>query len=191
VLSIARQESNFDPGARSGPGARGMMQLMPATAAVLARRMGEPYSAERLYDVDYNLRLGSYYLGNMVDNFGGSYVMAAASYNAGPNHMPEWTADCGDPRASSTDPVDFIECIPFSETRNYVMRVMETLEVYRARMNGGRGPLTLSRDLKRGTYMPSSATEPMVATNGAPASASSSTPPPGALPPGTMAPIPN
>ena len=185
VLAIARQESNFDPGARSGPGARGMMQLMPATAAVLARRMGEPFSASRLYDVDYNIRLGSYYLGGMVDNFGGSYVMATASYNAGPNHMPDWTAACGDPRTTSGDPVNFIECIPFSETRNYVMRVMESMEVYRARMNGGRAALTLTRDLKRGNYMPQPAA-PIVATSGVQADASNNVPAPG-----TMAPIPN
>ncbi len=185
VLSIARQESNFDPGARSGPGARGLMQLMPATAAVVARRMGEPYSPQRLYDTDYNVRLGAYYLGNMVDSFGGSYVMAAASYNAGPNHMPDWTAICGDPRTASGDPVDFIECIPISETRNYVMRVMETMQVYRARLNGGKAPLTLSRDLKRGAYMPVPAI-PMIAANGQPTSATSSVPASG-----TMAPIPN
>jgi soluble lytic murein transglycosylase len=186
VLSIARQESNFDPSARSpGAGARGLMQLMPATAAVLARRLGEPYSASRLYEADYNVRLGTYYLGNMVDNFGGSYVMAAASYNAGPNHMPDWTASCGDPRTSTTDPVDFIECIPFSETRNYVMRIMESLEVYRARMNGGRGQLTLTRDLKRGSYTPIQST-PLVATNGEPTAAASNIPEAG-----TMAPIPN
>jgi soluble lytic murein transglycosylase len=185
VLSIARQESNFDPGARSpGAGARGLMQLMPSTAAILARRLGQPYSAERLYDADYNVRLGSYYLGNMVDSFGGSYVMAAASYNAGPNHMPDWTAICGDPRTASADPVDFVECIPFSETRNYVMRVMESMEVYRARLNGGKAALTLSRDLKRGAYMPVPAV-PMVAANGqAPAAAANGDP-------GTMAPIPN
>ena len=183
VLSIARQESNFDPGARSpGAGARGLMQLMPATAAVLARRLGEPYSAERLYDADYNVRLGTYYLGSMVDSFGGSYVMAAASYNAGPNHMPDWTAICGDPRTASVDPVDFIECIPFSETRNYVMRVMETTQVYRARLNGGKAPLALSRDLKRGAYVPVQ-TVPMVAANGQPPSSVPAS--------GTMAPIPN
>ena len=184
VLSIARQESNFDPNARSGPGARGMMQLMPATAAVLARRMGQPYSTQRLFDPEYNIRLGSYYLGNMVDGFGGSYVMAAASYNAGPNHMPDWTAACGDPRTASGDAVDFIECIPFSETRNYVMRIMETMEVYRARLNGGRSPLTLSRDLKRGVYLPSA--PPIIASNSAPAAAENGVPASG-----TMAPIPN
>jgi soluble lytic murein transglycosylase len=153
-LAIARQESNFDPGARSNVGARGMMQLMPSTAAILARRMGVGYSAERLYDADYNIRLGSTYLQKMIDDMGGSYVMAAASYNAGPNHMPDWTSICGDPRTASGDPIDFIECIPFSETRNYAMRAMETMEVYRARLNGGHTPLTLAQDLKRGSYTP-------------------------------------
>ena len=153
-LSIARQESNFDPSARSGVGARGMMQLMPSTAAILARRAGMSYSPERLYDADYNVRLGSTYLQKMIDDFGGSYVMAAASYNAGPNHMPDWTATCGDPRTASGDPIDFIECIPFSETRNYAMRAMETMQVYRARLNGNRAPLTLAQDLKRGAYTP-------------------------------------
>ncbi len=129
-----------------------MMQLMPATAAHVARRMGMGYSAGSLDDPDYNMRVGSQYLGQMVDGFGGSYLMAAAAYNAGPARIPTWAAQCGDPRASNTDPTDFIECIPISETRNYVMRVLETMEVYRAKLNGGRAPLTLTKDLKRGVY---------------------------------------
>ena len=153
-LAIARQESNFDPSAHNPSGARGMMQLLPSTAAILARRAGMPYSAERLYDGEYNVRLGSTYLQKMIDTFGGSYVMAAASYNAGPAHMPDWTSTCGDPRTASGDPLDFIECIPFSETRNYAMRAMETMEVYRAKLNGGHAPLTLAADLKRGAYAP-------------------------------------
>jgi soluble lytic murein transglycosylase len=185
VLSIARQESNFDPGAKSAPGARGMMQLMPGTAKVVARRMGEPYSVQRLFDPEYNVRLGSYYLGSMVDDFGGSYVMATASYNAGPNHMPEWTSVCGDPRTSSGDPIDFIECIPFSETRNYVMRVMESAQVYRARLNGGKAPLTLAGDLKRGNYAPVNA--PSIAANEPASSVAAAT----GRQPGTMAPIPD
>lgn len=184
TLSISRQESNFDPGARNPSGARGLMQLMPSTAAILARRMGMSFSTDRLYDADYNMRLGSAYLGHMVDDFGGSYVMAAAAYNAGPNHMPEWTATCGDPRTASGDPVDFIECIPFSETRNYAMRAMETMEVYRARLNGGRAPLNLWKDLKRGGYTPGVA--PYLAANASPASAttpeSSATAAPSATP---------
>ena len=78
-----------------------------------------------LDDPDYNMRLGSSYLGQLVDNFCGSYVMATAGYNAGPGRPAEWVGFCGDPRGATADPVDFIECIPFSETRNYVMRVME------------------------------------------------------------------
>ena len=191
VLSIARQESNFDPGARSSPGARGMMQLMPATAQILARRMGEPYSSDRLFDAEYNVKLGSVYLGGMINNFSGSYVMATASYNAGPNHMADWTAVCGDPRTSSADAVDFIECIPFSETRNYVMRVMETMEVYRARLNGGRAPLTLSQDLKRGAYMPGAGRLIAAASASPSATAAGTTTVASGATAGAMAPIPD
>jgi soluble lytic murein transglycosylase len=150
VFSLIRQESNFDPDMRSGAGARGMMQLMPGTAQGLARSLGVSYSPERLDDPAYNVRLGTAYLDNILDRFDGSYVMAAAAYNAGPGRLPQWTAYCGDPRGGQVDPIDFIECIPFSETRNYVMRLMETMEVYRAKMNGGHAALTLSQDLRRG-----------------------------------------
>lgn len=152
VYSISRQESNFDPEARSGVGARGMMQLMPATASLVARKLGEAHSLDRLSDASYNMRLGSVYLGQMVNSFSGSYIMAAAAYNAGPGRPAQWAGLCGDPRGAGTDPLDFIECIPFSETRNYVMRTLETTMVYRARLNGGVAPLTLSSDLKRGGY---------------------------------------
>ncbi|MEO8812510.1 MAG: lytic transglycosylase domain-containing protein [Caulobacteraceae bacterium] len=150
ILGITRQESSFDPAARSGAGARGMMQLMPATAQVTARRFGLGYGS--LDDADYNMRVGSAYLGELVDQFSGSYVMAAAAYNAGPGRPIQWAAVCGDPRSSSVDPVDFIECIPFSETRDYVMRVLEAMQVYRARLHGGSAPITLANDLKRGAY---------------------------------------
>ncbi|MEO8112867.1 MAG: lytic transglycosylase domain-containing protein, partial [Phenylobacterium sp.] len=152
VLGITRQESGFDPLVRSGVGARGMMQLMPSTAAVVARRMGTSYAPSMLDEPDYNMRLGSTFLGHMVDQFSGSYVMAIAAYNAGPGRPPQWSAYCGDPRGGTVDPVDFIECIPFSETRNYVMRVMEGLQVYRAKLNGGSAPITLSSDMRRGGY---------------------------------------
>nr|MBA3811337.1 lytic transglycosylase domain-containing protein [Caulobacteraceae bacterium] len=143
VLGITRQESSFDPRARSGAGARGMMQLMPATAQGVARRLGLPYQADELDDPDYNMRLGSAFLGDLVNEFSGSYLMAAAAYNAGPGRPVQWSTTCGDPRSSSTDPVDFIECIPFSETRDYVMRVLEATQVYRARLAGGSAPITL------------------------------------------------
>jgi soluble lytic murein transglycosylase len=152
VLAITRQESGFDPLVRSGVGARGMMQLMPTTAAIIARRQGMEYSASRLDDPDYNMRLGSTFLGQLVNQFSGSYVMAVAAYNAGPGRPTNWSSYCGDPRGGSTDPIDFIECIPFSETRNYVMRVLEGMQVYRAKLNGGAAPATLSSDLARGSY---------------------------------------
>ncbi len=150
VLSITRQESSFDPNARSGVGARGMMQLMPATAQSVARRSGLGWG--RLEDPDYNMKVGSVYLGQLVAQFSGSYVMAAAAYNAGPSRPTQWAGICGDPRGSTVDPLDFIECIPFSETRDYVMRVLEAAQVYRARLNGGTTPITLASDLKRGAY---------------------------------------
>jgi soluble lytic murein transglycosylase len=150
VLSVTRQESSFDPYARSGAGARGMMQLMPTTAQNIARRSGLGWGS--LDDPDFNMRVGSVYLDQLVNQFSGSYVMAAAAYNAGPSRPNQWAGLCGDPRASSTDPLDFIECIPFSETRDYVMRVMEATQVYRARLNGGTAPMTLALDLKRGSY---------------------------------------
>jgi soluble lytic murein transglycosylase len=170
VFGVTRQESGFDPRVRSGPGARGMMQLMPTTAAAVARRIGEPYSSSLLDNPEYNMRLGASYLGHMINDFSGSYVLAAAAYNAGPGRPADWVGFCGDPRTSSEDPVDFIECIPFSETRNYVMRVMEATEVYRARMNGGVAPITLSADLKRGGYVPAASGYPAVAQSSAPAS---------------------
>lgn len=152
VMGITRQESGFDPLVRSGVGARGMMQLMPATAQIVARQMGVSYAPGMLDEPDYNMRLGSSYLGQLVGQFSGSYVMAIAGYNAGPGRPRQWSAFCGDPRSSSSDPLDFIECIPFSETRNYVMRVMEGMQVYRAKLNGGSAPITLSSDLRRGAY---------------------------------------
>ena len=129
-----------------------MMQLLPSTAATVARRMGVGYSVSMLYEPDYNMRLGSSFLGQLVNGFSGSYIMAAAGYNAGPGRPPQWVAMCGDPRAGGTDPLDFIECIPFSETRNYVMRVMEGMQVYRAKLNGGSAPVTLTSDMARGAY---------------------------------------
>jgi soluble lytic murein transglycosylase len=150
VLGIVRQESSFDPMAHSGAGARGMMQLMPATAQAVAGRLGVGYGD--LYDASYNMTVGSAFLGQLVNQFDGSYVMAAAAYNAGPGRPPQWAATCGDPRSAGVDPVDFIECIPFDETRNYVMRVLEATQVYRARLHGGAAPITLAEDLKRGGY---------------------------------------
>lgn len=150
TLAITRQESSFDPRARSHANARGMMQFIPATGRAVARQLGLPYSDERLYDGDFNMTLGSYHLGDLTSDFGGSMLLTTIAYNAGPARPPQWTARCGDPRGGAVDPVDFIECAPFTETRNYMMRVMENMQVYKARLNGGSAPLTLSSDLSRG-----------------------------------------
>ena len=150
TLAITRQESSFDPRARSGADARGMMQFLPATGAAVARQLGMPFSAERLWDPDFNMTLGSFHLGDLTGDFGGSMLLATIGYNAGPARPPQWTARCGDPRAGTVDPTDFIECAPFTETRNYMMRVMENMQIYRARLNGGTAPLRLSEDLRRG-----------------------------------------
>jgi soluble lytic murein transglycosylase len=148
TLAIARQESSFDPRARTPADARGVMMLRPDTARIVARGMGLPYADAMLWDPDYNLRLGNVYLGQMVSRMGGSYLLAAAAYNAGVNRPLKWVPVCGDPRMGG-DPADFIECVPYGETRDYMMRVMENLEVYRARLAGGTGPLTLAEDLRR------------------------------------------
>jgi soluble lytic murein transglycosylase len=150
TLAITRQESSFDPMARSHADARGMMQFLPSTASGVARRLGMPYSADRLWDPDYNMSLGSYHLAELTSQFGGSMLLATVGYNAGPARPPQWIARCGDPRGRQVDPIDFIECAPFTETRNYMMRVMENLGVYKARLGGGSAPLTLSDDLARG-----------------------------------------
>jgi soluble lytic murein transglycosylase len=150
TLAITRQESSFDPRARSHANARGMMQFLPATGRSVARQLGLPYSDDRLWEADYNMTLGSFHLGDLTNDFGGSMLLTTIGYNAGPARPPQWIARCGDPRGGGVDPVDFIECAPFTETRNYMMRVMENMQVYRARLNGGSAPLTLSSDLRRG-----------------------------------------
>ena len=150
VLAITRQESSFDPSVRSSANARGMMQLIPSTGRAVANRLGLGYSDSQLYEPEYNMTLGKYHLGELVDRFDGSYVMAAAGYNAGPSRMQTWINDCGDPRGAAADPLSFIECHPFTETRNYMMRVTENMRIYRARLNGGMAPLTAMADVQRG-----------------------------------------
>ena len=151
ALSIARQETELNPRAVSRAGARGLMQLMPGTARKVASWIGEEYSRSRLLDDwRYNVRLGETYLARRTSQFGGSYVMAAAAYNAGAGRVDQWIAEYGDPRLGQIDIIDWMEQIPFNETRNYVQRVMEGLYVYRTRMSGKAGPMTIEQDLKRG-----------------------------------------
>jgi len=156
VLAVTRQESQFDPRVRSSADARGMMQILPTTGRRVAREIGVSWSDDLLWDAHANMRLGARYLGRLVTGFQGSYPMAVAGYNAGPRRPPRWAQACGDPRGSTADSLDFIECIPFGETRNYVMNVMANYQVYRARLGGGRATLTAAESLKR---VPGSAIE--------------------------------
>ena len=149
ALSIARRESEFDPVVVSGAGARGLMQLMPATAREMAGDLELAYNRDRLLsDPAYNATLGTAYLAELVREFGNNSVLISAAYNAGPSRPRRWMAERGDIRNPQTDVVDWIEHIPFRETRNYVMRVMESLPVYRARLSGDVAPIRLSEELK-------------------------------------------
>ncbi|NNE89542.1 MAG: lytic transglycosylase domain-containing protein, partial [Silicimonas sp.] len=148
ALAIARRESEFDPVVTSGAGARGLMQLMPATAKAVADYLNVPYSRQRLTsEPAYNARLGTAYLDELMEIFDGNIVMVAAGYNAGPGRPLRWMRNRGDPRQGQIDIVDWIEHIPFNETRNYVMRVAESLPVYRARISGDIEPLRFSEEL--------------------------------------------
>lgn len=146
ALSIARRESEFNAGVGSPVGALGLMQLMPATAEEVAGFEGVNYSRTRLTDDwAYNARLGSRYLLELQNEFGPSPVQIAAGYNAGPSRPEIWMDERGDPRIGEVDVVDWIEHIPFRETRNYVMRVSESIPVYRARLTGHAGPLNFTQ----------------------------------------------
>jgi len=149
ALSIARRESEFYPDARSYVGARGLMQLMPRTGEAMAAKLGiEGFVENDLTDPVLNARLGSAYLAQLIEEFGNNLPLVAVGYNAGPTRARDWIARYGDPRGGAVDPVDWIEHIPFRETRNYVMRVAESVPVYHARLTGDTRTITLSRDLK-------------------------------------------
>ncbi|MGB3148019.1 MAG: lytic transglycosylase domain-containing protein [Paracoccaceae bacterium] len=141
TLSIARRESEFYPRAQSGAGALGLMQVMPETGKMMAAKVGVKYDRAKLgSSFDYNARLGSAYLAGLLDEFGSSPLLVAAGYNAGPGRSRKWMAAFGDPRRDGVDPIDWIEAIPFQETQTYVMRVAESLPIYRARLHGKTGP---------------------------------------------------
>ncbi len=152
VHALMRQESEFDPNARSSADARGIMQMLPATARMTANRHGIAYEPGRLLgDWEYNATLGMAHMRDLLDQFGGSYVLVAVAYNAGPGRANQWIKEFGDPRDPNVDVVDWIERIPFSETRNYVMRLIENTNVYRAMLAGGTAPLLVEADLLRGS----------------------------------------
>jgi len=150
TLAIARRESEFDPVVQSGVGARGLMQIMPATARDVASDLGVSalHTTDRLTaDPDYNARLGAKYLSQMAGKFDGNVAMMSAAYNAGPSRPTRWMRDYGDPRKGEIDIVDWVEMIPFRETQNYVMRVTESLPIYRARLGKDPLPIPFSKEL--------------------------------------------
>jgi soluble lytic murein transglycosylase len=134
VLGVIRQESSFDIAAESPSGALGLMQLLPGTARLIAAKLGAPAAPGALTsDARYNIQLGTAYLGQLLDHYAGALPLALAAYNGGPSRVAEWLAENGDPRAGGIDIIDWIELIPFAETRNYVERVTENIAIYRAR----------------------------------------------------------
>jgi soluble lytic murein transglycosylase len=125
------------------------MQLMPATASSIAAKMQLPFSADWLTaDGTYNALLGRTYVESLIEDFGGSYALAIAAYNAGPRRVRQWLKDYGDPRGGSIDMVDWIETVPITETRNYVQRVLENLQIYRGQI-GRESAFSLASDLAR------------------------------------------
>ncbi|MFN7754541.1 MAG: lytic transglycosylase domain-containing protein [Holosporales bacterium] len=140
IHAIIRQESVFAPSALSPVGARGLMQLMPATAKIEAKTVGLPFSpVELTRDPKYNIILGAAHLDRLINQFDGYYPMIAAAYNAGAGNVNKWVATFGDPRTDEVSMLNWMESIPFRETRNYVQRVMEGVEVYRIRLAGIEG----------------------------------------------------
>lgn len=156
VYAIARQESEFAANAISSASAYGMMQMIDPTARATARRHRVNYDKNRLItDRNYAAYMGALHIHDLLEDFDGSYIMAAVAYNAGPRRVSQWIKRYGDPRKGQIDPIDWVEKIPFSETRNYVMRVMENMQVYKARRNGNVAPVTVDADLRFGSQHPS------------------------------------
>lgn len=149
ALAITRRESEFDPAARSPADARGLMQLLPGTAKLMAEKLGVEHEVDKLLsDPAYNVTMGAAYLAEMVETFGPSIALVASGYNAGPKRPTRWIEEFGDPRSPDVDIVDWVESIPFEETRTYVMRVAEGVVIYRAKLKGAAGPVRISEELK-------------------------------------------
>ena len=150
VYAIARQESTFNPKIISSARAMGLMQVTPAAGRYVAKKFGASYDEKRLLsDQTYNVQLGAAELGDLYVDYRGSHILTFAGYNAGRGRVRDWIARFGDPRDPKVDPIDWVEQIPFSETRNYVQRVLENLQVYRVRFGGG-SKLLIEADLHRG-----------------------------------------
>ena len=137
VLAVIRQESEVDQKANSYVGAQGLMQFMTYTAKLVAKQAKLPYTKSRLKsDPNYNIKLGSYYLAGLLEEYEGSYPIALAAYNAGPKRVKYWKKINGDPQKGKINYVDWVELIKFKETRNYIQRVLENVNVYRYILKG-------------------------------------------------------
>lgn len=147
ILAIIRQESSFNPLIVSDKGAHGVMQLLPSTAKGVAKKLSVAYQRSKLFQPDYNIKLGKQYLLGLLTRWERSYILAIASYNAGPGNVKNWIDTFGDPRDPRIDPILWIENIPFAETRNYVQRVLEAAEVYRYRLNPQNASIELENYL--------------------------------------------
>ncbi len=153
VYSIARQESAFNPRDVSSANALGLMQVTPEAGRYVAKKFNVAYDQKRLLnDNVYNMQIGSAELGDVISGYRGSYILAFAGYNAGRGRVKEWVERYGDPRDPNVDPVDWVELIPFSETRNYVQRILENIQVYRTRFGGGNR-LLIEADIRRGAQV--------------------------------------
>jgi soluble lytic murein transglycosylase len=160
VHALSRQESEFNAGAKSPVGASGFMQLMPATARAVAKSYKVKFIQAQLTNPTYNIQLGEAHLRDLIDSYRGSYIMTLAAYNAGGGRVQEWVRAFGDPRTPEVDPIDWVERIPFTETREYVLKIMEALQLYRSRLAGSEKALQLVQDLNRGRQVP---LEPQIA----------------------------
>ena len=155
VHALSRQESEFNAAAKSPVGASGLMQLMPATARMVAKTVqGQVLESTSSPTPPTTPSSAKRILRDLIDSYGGSYFLSLAAYNAGGGRVAEWMKQFGDPRNPEVDPIDWIERIPFTETRHYVIKIMETLQLYRSRLAGPKQALQLVQDLNRGRRIP-------------------------------------
>lgn len=146
VYAVARQESQFNPRTLSSAKAMGLMQVTPEAGREVTKKTGVAYDEARLMnDQSYNVQFGAAELGELMENYGGNTALVFAAYNAGRGSVRKWIDRYGDPRSPDVDPVDWVELIPYSETRNYVQRVMENYLVYRARFGSDRAQPVAAR----------------------------------------------
>lgn len=179
LLAIARQESEFNTRTLSGAGARGLLQVMPITARHVCRDYKITCDIPRLMtDMSYNTSLASAYIADRMDEFLGSYVLSIAGYNAGPGRARQWIREFGDPREQGVDVVDWIERIPFQETREYVAKVLSNVQIYRARLGDGSNALRLAEDFARARGAARAAPAPVPSSAGAGSGGGATTPQP-------------